>query len=101
MLRNGDWNDQTTTPCNKPQDDDFVMSLIQVTLSKPKEEREQYLRSACAQDSELFKEVWKYLEAEEGMNRFLPDPPYSARSSEVVFKPSQLLDNRFRIVREV
>ena len=77
------------------------MSLVEVTLAQPKPERERYLRSACAHDSELFNEVWKYVEWEERMNGFLLDPLYSQPSSDINFKPSELLENRFRIVREV
>ena len=62
MLRNGDWTRQTTVPSSRAQDDDLVMSLVEVTLAQPKQERERYLSSVCAQDSELFKEVRKYEE---------------------------------------
>src|SRR5438876_1994828 len=101
MLRNADWTRQTTLAPAKEQYDDLVMTLVQVTLAQPKEEREQYLRGACAQDFELFKEVWKYVEWEERMNGFLLDPLDLEPSSVVAFEPSELLDNRFRIVREV
>src|SRR3989441_2699400 len=60
MLRNGDWTRQTTVPSSRAQDDDLVMSLVEVTLAQPKQERELYLSSVCAHDSELFKEVRKY-----------------------------------------
>ena len=32
----------------KAQDDDFIMNLIELALARPCEEREDYLRSACA-----------------------------------------------------
>src|SRR2546427_4013946 len=73
MLRNGDWTRQTTVPSSRAQDDDLVMSLVEVTLAQPKQERELYLSSVCAHDSELFKEVRKYVEWEERMNGFLLD----------------------------
>src|SRR5439155_6779598 len=101
MIRNADWTRQTTIAPAKDQYDDLIMTLVHVTLAQPKEEREQYLRGACAQDFELFKEVWKYVEWEERMNGFLLDPLYLEPSSVVAFAPSELLDNRFRIVREV
>ena len=96
MLRNGDWTRQTTIPSSRAQDDDLVMSLVEVTLAQPKQERERYLSSVCAQDSELFKEVWKYVEWEEHMSRFLLDSFCPQLSSGVAFKPSELLDNRFQ-----
>src|SRR3989442_10825285 len=101
MLRNGDRSIQTTILYTKAQDDDLVMSLVQVTLAQPKQERKRYLRNACAPDSELFKVVWKYVEWEDRMNGFLLDPLYTQPSSDINFKPSELLENRFRIVREV
>src|SRR5437773_3756136 len=101
MIRNADWTRQTTLAPAKEQYDDLVMALVHVTLAQPKEEREQYLRGGCAQGLEFFKEVWKYVEWEERMNGFLLDPLYLEPSSVVAFEPSELLDNRFRIVREV
>src|SRR5205809_4152266 len=100
-MRRPDCDRQTTIPYNKAQDDDLVMSLVQLAFGQRKEKRERYLRSACAQDSELFKEVSKYVEWEERMNGFLLDPLCTQPSSDINFKPSELVENRFRIVREV
>src|SRR5438034_9301730 len=73
-MRRPDCDRQTTIRYNKAQDDDLVMSLVQLALAQPKEKRERYLRSACAQDSELFKEVSKYVEWEE-LNERVPAGP--------------------------
>ncbi len=98
MLRNGDWTRQTTIPSSRAQDDDLVMSLVEVTLAQPKQERERYLSSVCAQDSELFKEVWKYVKWEERMNGFLLDPLYSQPCSGAAFKAPELVDKARRIL---
>ena len=45
---------------NKAQDDELVMSLVELALTQLPAEREIYVRTACAEDSELFEEVWKY-----------------------------------------
>ncbi|HTM49831.1 MAG TPA: protein kinase [Bryobacteraceae bacterium] len=86
---------------NKAQDDDLVMSLVEMALAKPLEERQSYLQSACANDSELFSKVWDYVECEQRMNGFLLEPLYPPISIEHPFEPQELLEGRFRIVREV
>jgi eukaryotic-like serine/threonine-protein kinase len=86
---------------NKAQDDDLVMNLVELALARAPEDRERYLYSACAHDSQLFEEVRKYVEWEERMNGFLLDPLYSAPPYKFTFEPGELLDGRFRIVQEV
>jgi Flp pilus assembly protein TadD/TolB-like protein len=85
----------------KAQDDDLVMSLVEMALAKPAGEREAYLQSACSGDLELFSQVWNYVESEQRMNGFLLDPLYPQAQCEHPFEPGELLDGRFRIVREV
>ena len=85
---------------SKAQDDDLVMTLVEEALALPSEERESYLRTACIHDSQLFDEVWKYVKYEERMNGFLLDPLYSSTPKQA-FEAGELLDGRFRIVREV
>jgi hypothetical protein len=58
---------------NKVYDDDLVMTLVELALARSPEERERYVQVACACDSQLFEEVWKYVQAEERMNGFLLD----------------------------
>jgi serine/threonine protein kinase/tetratricopeptide (TPR) repeat protein len=86
---------------NKAQDDDLVMSLVELALARAPEERERYLHSVCAHDSQLFEEVRKYVDWEERMNGFLLEPLFSSPSYELTLVPGELLDGRFRIVREV
>jgi tetratricopeptide (TPR) repeat protein len=85
---------------NKAQDDDLVMSLVEMALARPADGRAAYLENACDHDSQLFDEVWKYVEWEERMKGFLLDP-LVLPASERGFEPGELLDGRFRIVREV
>src|SRR5579862_7209981 len=77
------------------------MGLVESALARPADQRESYVKSVCAHDSELLEEVWKYVEWEERMKGFLLDPLYPQLISEQVFEDGELLDNRFRIVREV
>src|SRR5271169_664853 len=86
----------------KPQpDDDRVMSLVELALAQPENQRASYLESACSGNSELFDQAWNYVQWEERMHGFLLDPLYSAAEDENPFQPGQLLEARFRIVREV
>src|SRR5262245_59533213 len=84
----------------KAKDDDLVMSLVELSLAQPPEERESNLRSACNGDSELFERVWSYVTWEQRMNGFLLEPLCSVLS-ERRFEPGELLDGRFRILSEV
>ena len=83
---------------DKAQDDDLVMSLVDLALTHPAGQREAYLRSACGDDTELFDQTWSYVQWEQRMNGFLLDPLYPAVSYEHPFEPGELLDDRFRIV---
>ena len=83
------------------QSDTLVMSLIDRALALPLLEREAYLRIVCADNAKLFGEVWSYVQWEQRMNGFLLDPLVSTESPRPPFQPGELLDARFRIVREV
>ena len=86
---------------NKAQADDLVMNLVELALARPAGERQASLLSACEGDTELFDQAWKYVQWEQSMNGFLLDPLYPSRSCDQLFEPGELLDGRFRIVREV
>lgn len=78
-----------------------TMSLVAQALSHPPQEREAYLRTACAGDIELFDQAWNYVQWEQRMGDFLLEPLFSPRSYEHPFAPGDVLLGRFRIVREV
>jgi len=85
----------------KAQDDDLVMSLVEKALARPPEGRELFLQDACGGDAELLGQVWGYVQLEDRMNGFLLDPLFPPPSSEQTFEPGEMLDGRFRIIREV
>src|SRR5579863_349342 len=66
------------------------MSLVERALAQPGDEREAYVRGACAADSELFDCVWKYVQSEERMRGFLLDPLFPAVLSEHPFDSETL-----------
>jgi tetratricopeptide (TPR) repeat protein len=85
----------------KARSDELTMSLVEQALVLPVEQREAYIRSACAGDRGLFDQVWNYVRCEQRMNGFLLEPLLPQASSERPFEPGRLLLGRFRIVREV
>ena len=85
----------------RAQDDELVMSLVEAALAQPLRERKAYVQQACSDNTELFSQVWGYVESEERMNGFMLEPFYRPDFLEHPFEPGQLLDGRFRIIREV
>src|SRR5262245_6207803 len=77
------------------------MNLVELTLAVPAEERESHLQKMCAEDTGLFRQVWQYVQWEVRMKGFLLDPLGSSESDEQSFRPGDVLDGRFRILREV
>jgi tetratricopeptide (TPR) repeat protein len=86
---------------SKALDDDVVISLVELTQSRPITQRAEYLHRACAGDSELETQVQQYVEWEERMNGFLLESLCPRPVFENPFEPDDLIQGRFRIVREV
>ena len=76
------------------------MSLVELASSQPPDIQEAYLRMACEGDEELFTQVLDYVRWNHRMQDFLLEPLYPALP-EQPFEPGELLEERFRIVREV
>src|SRR5437867_11915972 len=85
----------------QPQNDDLVMGLVELALGRSPEEREAYLQSVYAEDSELFAQVWKYVHWEERIKGFFLVPLCYSPSQEHAFEHGEVLDGHFRIVREL
>jgi eukaryotic-like serine/threonine-protein kinase len=85
----------------KTRDDDFVTTLVDLALARPSEERARYLQAECGEDTDLFNRVWHVVQSEEQMKGFIAEPVVFPVSSEHPFKVGELLQGRFRIVREI
>ena len=85
----------------KAQDDDLVMNLVDLAMTKPSQDREHFLREACSGDPELFRNAWTYVEWQDRMNGFLEKPLARPFAVEHPFAAGEVLEGRFRIVREV
>src|SRR5262249_26128803 len=77
------------------------MNLRDMALSLAPEAREQYLRTACSDSPQLFDEVWRHVQAEVRMQGFLLEPFRPPPQEEHPLEPGTILENRFRILREV
>ena len=87
-------------PGNAPGDD-LVMNLVDLALARPREERERFLREACAGEPDLFTQAWSYVEWEDRMEGFMEQPLFQPLSPEHPFQPGAVVENRFRIDREI
>lgn len=84
-----------------PSGDDVVMSLVELALAKPREQRERFLRDACAGEPELFTMAWSYVEWEDRMEGFMEQPLFQLSTPQHPFEPGTIVENRFRIDREI
>ena len=82
-------------------DDDLVMKLVDQALARPSDQREAYLLGACSGNPDLYSQVLGYVQWEDRMKGFLLDPLYTPAAHEHPLEAGDLLDGRFRIVREV
>jgi tetratricopeptide (TPR) repeat protein len=85
----------------RASDDDRFMSLVITALAQPPGEREAWLRRECGGDSPLFDQAREYIESEERMGGFLLEPFCTLELFEPALEPGELLEDRFRIIREV
>lgn len=85
----------------KAQSDELVMNLVDLALSRPADERQDYLETACGGDADLLEAVRCFVQWEERMQGFLQDPVLPTPSGSPVLQPGRLLDGRFRIIREI
>ena len=88
---------------NKAQDDDLVMSLVELALARPAGKSASLMsEGACAGDSELLQPSVEIRPMGRAHERVLVGPALSSATyDEHPFEPGELLDGRFRIVREV
>jgi tetratricopeptide (TPR) repeat protein/predicted Ser/Thr protein kinase len=81
--------------------DEQVMTLLAAALTLPGDARSDYLQAACQGDDELLHETRDALEWEERMGGFLRKPWMALQDLERPFKPGQVVNHRFEIIREI
>ena len=77
------------------------MSIVSQARRQSPTEREPFLRSACETDSNLYQEIAETLEWEARMGSFLQQPLVALTVVGRLFRPGELIDGRFDIVRTV
>ncbi len=82
-------------------DNQRIMKLVEEALRQPEAAREQYLREQCGRNAGDFEQALHYVEWEQRMQGFLLDPVIKREEGEPTLEVGDLLENRFRIVREV
>jgi len=82
-------------------DNQRIMKLVEEALRHPEAEREQYIKQQCNNDSSDFAQAWHYVQWEQRMQGFLLDPVIKREDVETKLEVGDLLENRFRILREV
>jgi len=94
---------QTTTRpgLGETLDNQRIMKLVEEALCLPEEEREPFLKQQCESHPEDFAQAMDYVEWEQRMQGFLLEPVIKREEGEPALQAGDLLQNRFRIVREV
>jgi serine/threonine-protein kinase len=93
--------DPDATHPNQTDEDELVMNLVELALSRPENEREACIENACRGNTSLIETVRRYVQWEERMQGFLLDPLFPSAKPEEPFEPGEQIEGRFRIVREV
>ena len=64
-------------------DNQRIMKLVEEALRHPEDERQQYLKQQCANNTSDFEQAWHYVEWEQRMQGFLLDPVIKRDDSEL------------------
>lgn len=81
--------------------EDQVTTVVATALKLSVHERRDYIRAACEGDDDLLQAAAETLEWEERMGGFLRKPLMSLPDLEHPFKPGEVVNHRFEIVREI
>jgi serine/threonine-protein kinase len=93
--------DPDATHSNQADEDELVMNLVELALSRPEHERDACIANACRGNTSLIETVRRYVQWEERMQGFLLDPLFPSAELEEPFEPGEQIEGRFRIIREV
>src|SRR5215469_15003670 len=84
-----------------PEQDERVMKIVSQVRRESPAGRESLLRRLCETDSRLYQEVAETLKWEERMGAFLQKPLIALTAVGRLFRPGELLEGRFEIVRVI
>ena len=83
------------------QSNERLMTLLFAVMERSEDEREEFLRSECGEDQDLYYDVLESLRWEERMGGFLQEPVFDLTSLATPFEPGQIVAERFEIRREI
>lgn len=75
------------------------MQLVSAALQRPVAERGSFLCKECQDDDELLRDATEIVEGEQKMGSFLLHPAISFKEAPSPFQASQLVADRFEIIR--
>src|SRR5215469_13583314 len=84
-----------------PEKDERIMKIVSQVRRESPEQRESLLRSLCETDSRLYQEIVETLKWEERMGGFLQQPLIALTSVGQLFRPGEVIEGRFEIVRVI
>src|ERR1700752_3826329 len=79
--------------------DERLISILTRARELPSDQRQDYLRSACANDADLFRELVQTLDEEERMGHFLLDPILDSTTLVRPFEVGNIIEERFEVLR--
>src|SRR5215813_4580200 len=86
---------------SSPEKDERIMKIVSQVRRESPAGRESLLRRLCETDSRLYQEVAEMLKWEERMGGFLQQPLIAVTAVGRLFRPGELLEGRFEIVRVI
>src|SRR5215813_2384424 len=86
---------------SSPEKDERIMKIVSQVRRESPAGRESLLRRLCETDSCLYQEVAETLKWEERMGAFLQKPLIALTAVGRLFRPGELLEGRFEIVRVI
>jgi len=81
------------------ENDERVMAVVSIALRRSSGERESYLRLACENDENLYREAVELVKRQERLGSFLEHPLINDRRRP--FEIGQVISNRFEIIKEI
>ena len=81
------------------ENDERVMAVVSIALRRSSAERESYLRLACENDEQLYREAVELVKQQERLGSFLEHPLIDDRRRP--FEIGQVISNRFEIIKEI
>src|SRR5262245_33826725 len=83
------------------QHDERVMEIVSQARGRPPGELEDFLRSECETDSNLYQEIVDTLKWEQRMGSFLQQPLVALTLVGHRFGPGEIIEGRFEIIRTI